>query len=616
MRTGIDITKNCRIYLAHNKIRTDAYCSEKSSLEKRLREFEETKRLLEEEIEDAKSEREESLRNIERQSAELKTRNESLQGTVKELQQDSDRRESLLQIAQQQLTEKDTAYGALEAEVLRLKAQTGDAETLGVIKRELSEQVTHIKKLETFNRKQGAELDHFKKLNKSIEIIEEEKRSLQRKVDGMESLQNELGEARIQRQRVEDERRAWTAYLQSQAGSDGEFEFDSPESLARALVEERLQRVVVVERLGAVEAELAGKDSINQGLEGEKLALIAELEKAKLGATASDGGDAKARLRLERQKALALKEVEFLRAQLSAMDDEDTTFHAENAHEAKEQRIRELDSLVEQYRKEVETLQGELKTVEAAPQSLALAGTKRPRDDAEDSERIGTLLRKNRKMQERLDALQASSKLLETELSVANESLAAASKQLKTRVLSMRSNPTSDFEAIKLATLNALRQENADLLAQLQTGARSTMAKSVPMSTLEACQRDLQDAQAALQSQEKRADRLKRVWGDKVTEFRETVISLLGWNVVFMKNGKTKVTSEFYPAVGEDENSIEFDGDKGTMKVSGGSKSAFAQKITDQLKFWVHGKGNIPCFLAALTIEFYDEANRDKTMQM
>lgn len=593
----------------------DTATNEKAALERRVREFEESRRLLEEEVEDIKAEREESIRMIERKSAELESRNETLQRTVEELQEDSERRESLLQNVQQQLAEKDTAYGALEAEVLRLKALTGDSDTLGVIKRELSEQVTHIRKLEAFNRKQTAELEHFRSLHQSIEVVEEEKRSLQRKVDGLESLQRELGEARIQRQRLEDERLAWTAYLQSHAGDDGELEFDSPEKIARALVEERLQRVAVMERLGAVEAELSGKDSIIQGLETEKSTLLSQVEKFK--ACGSGGSnESKARQRLERQRALAIKEVEYLRAQLKAIDDEDTTFHSENVDETKVRRIQELEEMVDQYRKEVQTLHGELALRETIPGPPEVAGAKRPRDDAEDNERLGQLSRKNRKLQDELSIIQASAKLLQKELSVAQERLAAADQQSKTRILSLRSNPTSEYEAIKQSTLTALRKENSDLLAQLQSRTGSQAIESVPLSVLEASRRDVADAQALLASEKKYNDRLRKVWGAKSAEFRQLVISLLGWDVVFMKNGRTKVTSDFYPSKGEEENSIEFDGDRGTMKVSGGPQSAFGLKIREQIKFWVHERGSVPCLLAALTLEFFEEQSKDKTLRI
>ncbi|TVY54386.1 Spindle assembly checkpoint component MAD1 [Lachnellula cervina] len=576
---------------------TDTASNEKAALERKLREIDENKRILEEEVEDAKSEREESVRGVERRAAELETRNATLQHSVEELQEDSDKREALLQEAQQQLSEREKACGDLESEVLRLKAQTGDAETLGIIKRELSEQVAHIRKLEAANREQAAELKHFKRLHKSVEVVEEEKRSLQRKLESLEALENDLGEARIQRQRLEDERLAWTAYLQSQAGEDGQLEFDSPEALARALVEERMQTASLVERLGALETESSERERSVQGLEAEKTKLSVEIEKLKTAGVAA--GNNKVQLRLERQRALAIKEAEYLRAQLKTYDTEDTTFQPESVDEAKLKRISELEDMVEQYRQE--------------PAQVEAAGTKRPRDDSEDNERVGQLSRKNRKLQEDLTTLQTNIKVLKKELSVSQERLTAASQQSKTRILSLRSNPTAEVEAIKMSTLNGLRQENADLLAQLQ-GSKSV--PTIPASQLEASRRDVQDAEKRLESEKKRNDRLMKVWGEKSHEFRNLVISLLGWDVVFMRDGKTKVTSHFYKSTGDEENSILFDGERGTMKISGGPHSAFAVKIENQIRFWVKERGSIPCFLAALTLEFYEERFKDGTLSI
>ena len=212
--------------------------------------------------------------------------------------------------------------------------------------------------------------------------------------------------------------------------------------------------------------------------------------------------------------------------------------------------------------------------------------------------------------------MQTSTKVLQKELEVAHERLNAAAKQSSTRILSLRSNPTSDFEAVKLSTLTSLRKENADLLAQLTSRSTRTGPNLIPISSLEAAQRDVRDATLALESEKKHRDRLIKVWKLKSGEFRELVMSLLGWDVVFLKNGKTKVSSFFYPSSGEEENSIEFDGERGTMKVSGGPQSKFAGRIGEQIKFWVHERGSIPCFLAALTLEFYEEQKGEGTMRV
>ncbi len=214
---------------------------------------------------------------------------------------------------QHQLTNHESTIADLENEVLRLKAQAGDAETLDVIKQELSEQVSHIKKLEATNREQLSELKRYRKHQKGLEVVEEEKRGLEAKLARMDDLRKELSEAQLQKQILEDERRAWTMYLQNQTG--GEVEYDSPEAMARALVEERVEKAALLEKMGGMQPELIERDEMIQSLEGEVRRLRTEVEKVKASGGGGGGGGA-SRSRLERQKALAVKEVEFLRAQL------------------------------------------------------------------------------------------------------------------------------------------------------------------------------------------------------------------------------------------------------------------------------------------------------------
>ena len=459
-------------------------------------------------------------------------------------------------------------------------------------------------------------------LHKSLEVVEEEKRQLQRKLQAMDDLENELGEQRLQRQRLEDERLAWTAYLQSQVDEEnGAIEFDSPEEIAKALVKERFEAATLLEKLGRLEPAVSERDEIITNLEKEKAQLQADLEEAQKQSAVSEPLD-KQSARLERQRTLALKEVEYLRAQVKSLDTEESTMELVSIDEAKAHRISQLEEMVTAYSKEVQTLQAELSAVPKPAEPLVPANPlKRARDEndaPEASERLGELTRKNRKLQDELSAAQNSAKLLTKELKVAQKQLKAAKEHKQVRVLELRDNPTANMEAIKMSTLNALREENAALLAQLRDGApegRGTRAKVVPISTLEAKERDLMEMQRLVASTRKSMDRLKQVWGAKTAEFREGISSLLGWKVEFMSNGKMKVTSLFYESTDDEERSIVFDGEKGTMKVSGGPRSAFAEKISGNVGFWVRERGEIPCLLAALTLEFYEEGQQAKEAQ-
>ncbi|EAA28269.3 MAD-domain-containing protein [Neurospora crassa] len=589
--------------------------TQKRELNAKTRETQEEARLLREQVEELKAAKEEAARLAEREITELKAKVTVLERTAQETEEENRTLKDTLEKVNAQLAERDDTIGKLDAEVLRLKAHTGDAETVSVIRRELSDQVNHIRMLESKNREQITELKHLRQVYKAVEVVEEEKRTLQRKLEAAQTLETELAEERRQRLRLEDERRSWTAYLES--NSEGPVEFDSPEAVARALVEERFRSASLTERLGALQPEIADRDNIIKSLEDEKARLLEQIEK--LRASSGPSANDKARARLDRQRALAVKEVEYLRAQLKTFDMEDVTMQPEQLDEQKAKRIQELEDLVDKYKEEVNTLHADLTSLESAstsPVQPVLAGTKRPRDDHDgaESEQLGQLARKNRKLQSEFSDLQTAHRILQKEHEVTTSQLAAAKEQLKTRILSLRDNPTSEYEKIKTDTLKALKLENAELLAHLER--QPTLFATVPATQIAALKREISAAQAETASAQKRADRLKQVWAAKSAEFKEAVFSTLGWTVTFIPGGKMRVESVYYPSKTEEhENSIVFDGEKGTMKVGGGPRSEFANRIADNIRFWVREKGEVPCFLAALTLEFYEEMHGAKQLQ-
>lgn len=592
---------------------------DRRTLESKARAADDEARLLREQLEDLSSAKDEAARIADKKANDMQIQLAAAQRSVQEMEQESQDRDAMLQQYQDQLSEKDNLISELEADVLRFKAQSGDAETMKIIKHELSEQVQHIRALEATNREQLSELKHLRAVNKAVEIVEEEKRTLQRKLESSEKLEVELSEARMQRQRLEDERLAWSSYLERNSAETGGLEFESPEQLARALVQERLTTASYVEQLGAAQAEATALNSRVQSLEEEKTSLKEQVEVAASSSQAVNVD--KVRVRLERQRALALKEVEYLRAQIKTFDTEEHTMQPDQFDETRVARVQELEDLVDNYKIEVQNLNTELSSQDpssaapAPPQTPVNNKRSRYEDDA-IQEQMGQLTRKNRKLQEELANMQTKTALLQKDLSASHEQLSAAKQQTQTRVLSLRSNPTSDHEAIKQSTLDALQKENKDLLASLRarnpSSSSSASIPCIPTSVLGAMEREIAAAKAETASAQKSSRRLKEVWGAKSQEFKEAIFSTLGWTVTFIPNGKMRVESTFYPSqTDENENSIVFDGERGTMKVGGGPKSAFAMRIGDQIGYWVREKGCIPGFLAALTLEFYEEYSRD-----
>ncbi|KAK7712046.1 coiled-coil domain-containing protein mad1 [Botryosphaeria dothidea] len=582
--------------------------NEKVELERKVRTLQERNTSLQEDADEAQGE----LASLERQSQhkynELETRYNTLQHSFEELRAELDTQVHALQQAQQKLTKREVEVGEMESEIIRLKAQSGDQDTLAVIKRELSEQVTHIRKLEGINREQAAELKHFRKVQKSVEVVEEEKMALENRLRIMEDLRRELSEEQLKRQILEDEKSAWTSYLEGQARSEGELQFHTPEDLAKAFVKERLENASMVDRVGAVQAELTARDETIKSLENEKAKIREELDKLK---SAGNASDSKLRMRLERQRTLAVKEVEYLRAQLKAFDAEESEFQPETFDAQKSQRIQELEEMVDNYRNEIQSLHTELSALEEAnTKQITIVGSKRSRDE-DDDERMGELRRKNRQLQDEISKLQTEKKVLETERRAQDKQLRALKESSRTRILELRANPTADAEALKLSTVHTLRAENKALLEQLEGRIAADPEAVVPHASLEAARAEIAELHRAVADKEKKTMRLKQLWSAKALEFREAVASLLGWKLDIMPNGRVKVTSLFYPGSEEEgENSIVFDGERGTMKVSGGEKSVFANEIKGQIEFWVEQRKEIPCFLAQLTLDFWESTTR------
>ncbi|CAG7978154.1 unnamed protein product [Penicillium nalgiovense] len=612
----------------------DRGLNEKLGFERKIRSLQDENQNLQEEFDDTQARLSDQERQFKYQINELETVRASLQKTIEEFQNDIQNARTSQESTQEKLSQREGEFAELEAENIRLKAEGNDAEALAVLKRELSEQVNHIRELESANRDQTTELRHLRKVSKNVEVVEEQKRSVENQLQLMKGFEAELNTVQIQKQILEDERQSWVSLLQE---NDQPAEFDSPDAVVRAVVQGRIEIATLLDRLGTVEAQLLEKDEAIKSLESDKNNLQQELEKLRVGTSASAGGAAEGRLRarLERQRALAVKEVEYLRAQLETFDAEEATMNEDQSQfdGQKSQQITQLQQLVDEYRSELQKVHEELSKQEV-PKADEARGVKRPlspTDSEGESERIAVLTRKNRKLQEHLSKSDQATTLARRELDAAKSQIKSLKAKSRTRVLELRDNPTAQAEQIKMTTLATLQSANRDLMAQLRGG--HTDVKVVPASALESIKLEMQDMERTVADKEKRMRRLKEIWTAKSSEFREAVASLLGFKLDFLPNGRVRVTSMFHlssayrhgdsdapsdsgpGSMGNgEENSIVFDGENGTMKISGGPNSLFAMEIKPLIKFWVEERKDIPCFLAAMTLDFYDKTTRAARM--
>ena len=616
--------------------------NERASLDKRLRDSQEQNASLREDLEEAQGQLSDLGRQYEHQIKDVEAKRVSLQENVDRFKVDMQGLIQDLGATQERLARRDLEVENLEARIVQLKLHTGDSEALSVVQRELSDQVAHIRKLESTNREQLAELRRLRENHKSVQVVEEQKRSLENELHVLQDVHRQLGEAQIQKEILEDEKRTWTSLLETEGQDNG---FDSPEAVIRVLVQERIEHASFVDRLGKMEAELSEKDEMLAALDAETKGLKDALDnqKANSAGFSSEALDNKAYKRLERQRTLAVKEVEYLRAQLKTFDTEETVLMSNANFDAqKVQQIQQLEALVDQYRSEIQTLHADFSKQEQLAQQAASQhgtvesqaqqqseesesrGTKRPASSMDPdladqaSQQLGPILRKNKNLQTALAKQTQTSTLLATDLAATKSQLKTMQARARTRVLELRSNPTADAEALKMSTLTTLRDENRELLQQLR-GEDLQGVKVVPVSVVDRLKLDLVEMEKVVAEKEKRMRRLRDIWTDKAAEFRDVIASVLGYNVHFMPNGKVRVSNIYYnknkrrngdgeeDAEDDLENSILFDGEAGTMKISGGPNGAFAQEIKELVKEWVQERKEIPCLLAAMTLDFYEK---------
>jgi mitotic spindle assembly checkpoint protein MAD1 len=625
------------------------HVNEKAGLEKKLRDLQEQNQSLREDTEDAQAQLTDQARQHLHQINDVEAKRVALQDTADRLRYDMQRVGQDLENTQTRLSKRDAEVENLEAEVVQLKSRAGDGDSLAVVQRELSDQISHIRKLESTNREQLAELRRLRNAHQSVQVVEEQKRSLETELQVLQDVHRQLGEAQIQKELLEDEKRTWSTLL-DRDGKDAEF--DSPEAVVKAFVLERIERASLVDRVGKLEAELTEKDENIKALEGEKLSLKQTYKEQEVIAQtgAIDTHDNKAYKRLDRQRVLAVKEVEYLRAQLKTFDTEETVLMSnDNFDTQRVEQIKQLESLVDQYRVEIQSLHAELFKRDSQPpsQQSEPRGTKRTLSEFASSEdnQVGPLLRKTKNLQSALSEAATKTSILETELQATKSQLKSITSRTRTRILELRSNPTSNHEAIKTSTLTTLRTENAALLAQLRGSHNdhdlSNPPALVPAATVDNLTQQLSCLQADVATAQKQTRRLREIFGSKATEFREAVASILGYKINFLPNGKARITSTYCvrprrlanPTTNnadasaaatqeddededaaaeqaENDNSIIFDGEEGTMKFSGGQESPFAVEMKELVRFWVQERRSVPCFLAAVTLELFERSVR------
>lgn len=466
------------------------------------------------------------------------------------------------------INERDEEIDVLHSKIHNMPS-ANDIEETTLVSKKLAEQVEYIQELEQKNLAQSEQIKQLHITKTNSEILKNENTTLKAKLAKVDELNDVNNDLNMELLQLKQERNKWKIYLDE----DDDVKIEEFVKGYKALKNESL---LLKSNFGRLESELKeSKYKYN-----ELFVQHETLQKNMNALTTASDALTKLNVELEQQRDLAFEESTFLREQLKNLD----TAMALNESD-KDKYVANLESSVEEYKSKIEKLTKE---------NTKEVSNKRHRSEVDDDEdtmrnfqnNISSLEQSNFDLENQVTRLMNENALLIKKL----ESIEDIKEQ-KIRILQLRNNPFMKDQLVKREQLEVLKRENDDLLK------KATFTETVPLSVYESLQLENQELERKIHELNKRIQRLREIFADKSREFVDAINSVLGYNVEFQKTGKLTLRSKF-----SDQGSLVIDPVNMTLKKHD-MNEGFDTVCDRLIDFWIRERENLPCFLAALTLE-------------
>ncbi|KAJ7481691.1 spindle assembly checkpoint component Mad1 [Mycena latifolia] len=489
---------------------------------------------------------------------------------------------------------------------------------MAVVREELHRQASYLRTLEATNARLTTELAVLRERHTSIEVLREEKRGLERKLQPLEALRERVVKLEAQVEAGRQERETWARNQEISGASTS----TPPVSLTQNLAALRLQHAQLLEDHGATSALLRTKEA--ELADAERRVVDAQDTIERLESEVGLLADKAARC--EQRASLVDREVGFMKALLSSYSLEEANKEPAGApvdgSSARAEQIQQLEALLEEYKAANTRLSQQVN--DAARREPAEVAEARVRElDAERAARSAA--------QEALDVSLAEAKAQQETIDRLEQELFELSGEIAggrhvppgVRVLSFVDTPElllRDAPQAREAETARVREENAALLqriAALQAGgarADESAGESegehlVPRESWDAVCKERDELQKVVRQKETRLKRLQEVFASKAEEFKESIAALLGVKLAFFPSGQVRVTSlydldatfVFKPAAGGG----------GNMQLVAHGEGG-PEDLPSMMTYWVGTEQCIPGFLASVTLEVYDRWKRER----
>lgn len=468
--------------------------------------------------------------------------------------------------------------------------------------------------LQKTNNQLQLKVDQLLQNKFSVEIVRQKNISLVKKMAHLESIEEKACKLEVENMKLKTKFDDFFNIISSSVKYD---ENDSNESVVMKFISKfkqlQNQTLILQEKYDATLNEL------NQ-TKSEYLDLILKIESdiepniATLNNIIQEKTDQIEKL--ERQKQLNVREIEYLRQLLKELDELNQKQIKENTDtKATAEYLSNLEKLVDDYRNEINSLQKQVQTNSNVNENENRnIGDKRPRliendyKSAELRTQLKDLKNENLQLLSKVKELETSKEDLTNTIDNLN---GLNNKKNELHILQLRTNPAAKDQIIKQQELDVLKRENNDLISTYieKEGASDV----VPKSVFERQEFDKQSLQEKIDQLSKRNKRLKEIYSQKSRDILTIISKYFGYVIEFLPSpinpndisSRIKLISKYMNNGDKNNAYIIIDIDSKKLKAFGNYE--FKTLCEDLVANWIDDKGQVPCLLSALNLKIYEK---------
>ncbi|KAJ6454551.1 MAD-domain-containing protein [Mycena vitilis] len=488
------------------------------------------------------------------------------------------------------------------------KAAEQENNDMAVVREELHRQAAYLRTLESTNAKLTSELAVLRDRHTSIEVLREEKRGLERKLQPLDGLREKVVKLEAQVEAGRLERETWARNQSSDAASTS-TPSKTPVAVTQGLSALRLEHAQLLEDHGATKALLRSKEA--ELVNAEIRALDTQETIEKLEAEVSLLSDKTSRS--EQRTSLAEREVKFMKALVSSFSLEEANKDGAAVDGARVEQVQQLEKLLEEYKATNLRLTQQInEAVGREPVSVA-----EERKQELERERAATL-----QAQQALDAALSESTAhmeridqLEQELfELGGEIAGGRHVPPGIRVLSFMDTPDlllRDNPQARQTELGRIKQENSALITRIEElqegGARADVGEHfIPKESWDAVCKERDEMREMYNQKGIRLKRLQDIFQSKAQEFKDSVSALLGIKLTFFQSGQVRVDSLY----DKHATFVFKPSSDGSMQLTALGEGG-PEDLPNLMAYWVETEQCIPGFLASVTLELYEKSKRE-----